>query len=137
MSEFTEVTAENLRSIRTEKDMSQEDIASILDLQGYHISNIEKGRRLLTDTEKKILDWYFFGIVPPRLTTAAGLAGILDFDPAEWAIIGILSRRAGQTEAQWIASQIRAYLVYQSMGNVQLQSLSPASVPMMQSGRTA
>ena len=71
----------------------------------------------------KLLDFYFFGTIPPRVSNSCSDPhGVLDFDEAEWAIIGNLARREGVTEAQWIAGRIRAYLAWQS-GNGALQSL--------------
>lgn len=107
----TEITAENLKQIRDERDLTQDDIGEILGLQGYHVSNIEKGRRALSDSEKKLLDWYFFGSVPPRITaTQTDLSKVLDFDEAEWKIIGHIARRQGLNESEWIAQRIRDYL---------------------------
>jgi hypothetical protein len=58
----------------------------------------------------RLLDWYLFGIVPPRLPAAVGLRGTLEFDEAEWRIVRILAQRAGHTPEKWIASTIRTHV---------------------------
>ena len=55
----------------------------------------------------KLLDWFLFGVVPPRLNPLTSLTNVLEFDADEWAIIGAAARREGTTEANWIAGQIR------------------------------
>jgi transcriptional regulator with XRE-family HTH domain len=109
----TETTAENLKAIRDERDLTQDDVAAILGIPRNAVSKIETGTRALSDAEKKILDWYFFGIIPPRLTNTDGdLSGVLDFEEAEWKIIGHIARRHGLTEGQWIAQRVRDYLAH-------------------------
>ncbi len=59
----------------------------------------------------KLLDWYFFGTLPPRLASDDHAEkGQLDFSPEEWNIVLILAARAGQTPSKWIASTIRFHL---------------------------
>lgn len=61
----------------------------------------------------KLLDFYFFGTIPPRISTAiADPKTVLDFDEAEYRIIGTLARREGITEEQWIVGRIRSYLAF-------------------------
>lgn len=92
--------------------MNQDDVAAILGLQGYHVSNIEKGRRALADSEKRLLDWYFFGILPPKIiTSASDLRGVLEFDEAEWKAVSLMAARDGKkSPGEWIASRIRDYI---------------------------
>jgi transcriptional regulator with XRE-family HTH domain len=112
MSEFTEVTAENLKFVRGANGLNQDQVAEILGLQGYHVSNIEKGRRTLSDSEKKLLDWYFFGKIPERITAfPMDLQGVMEFDEAEWKILTMLAARDGfSSPREWIAKKIRDYL---------------------------
>jgi hypothetical protein len=58
----------------------------------------------------RLLDWYLFGVVPPRLASSVGLQGTLEFTDAEWRIVRVLAARAGQTPEKWIASTIRVHL---------------------------
>lgn len=61
----------------------------------------------------KLLDWYFFGIVPPRLAEPSiDMQSILDFEEAEWVILSAMARREGVTEAVFIAARIRSYLAF-------------------------
>jgi transcriptional regulator with XRE-family HTH domain len=111
MNDFTEVTAENLRFVRGSKGLNQDDVAEVLGLQKYHVSNIETGRRALSDSEKKLLDWYFFGILPARLSgPPSDVSGLLEFDETEWRIIEILANREGLPPREWIAKKIQDYL---------------------------
>jgi transcriptional regulator with XRE-family HTH domain len=111
MSDFNETTADDLKAIRGDKLLNQDDIAAILGITQTAVSKIEGGTRALSDSEKKLLDWYFFGTVPERIhASAIDLKRMLEFDEAEWLIIGHISRRRGLTEAEWIASRIRDYL---------------------------
>ena len=60
----------------------------------------------MSTAEKAILDWHFFGIMPPRLENPSELRGILEFSEEEWGVIGVLARRVGQTHQQWIKSAV-------------------------------
>lgn len=111
MSEFHETTAENLKAIRNELKMTQDDVAVILGIPRNAVSKIETGTRALSDSEKKLLDWHFFGTVPSRIgATHIDLSHMLEFDEGEWRIIGHIARRQGITEAEWITRRIRDYL---------------------------
>lgn len=111
MSEFHETTSANLKAIRSERELNQDDIASLLGITQTAVSKIESGTRGLSDSEKKLLDWYFFGTVPERIhASTVDLSRMLDFDDAEWRIIGHIARRRGLSEAELIASHIRDYL---------------------------
>jgi hypothetical protein len=88
----------------------------------------------------KLLDWYFFGTMPPRLSGHApiDLDSTLDFDETEWRIIGHIARRQGITEAEWIVRRIRDYLAIleeqkDPMGN----GSSPQALPQPQQSETA
>lgn len=80
----------------------------------------------------KLLDFYFFGTVPPRIANpSTDPQAVLDFDEAEWAIIGSLARREGILEAQWIASRVRDYIAFleaSATGKAPLSSLPSAAV---------
>lgn len=60
----------------------------------------------------KLLDWYFFGTVPPRIEgqSIIDMRNVLNFDEAEWRIIGHIARRQGITEREWIVSRVWDYL---------------------------
>lgn len=108
-----ETTSENLKAIREENGLNQDQIALMLGITQTAVSKIEGGTRTLSDSEKKLLDWYFFGSVPARITaTQSDLSKVLDFDEAEWKIIGHIARRQGLTESEWIVQRIRDYLAF-------------------------
>lgn len=110
MKEITEVTGENLRLVRGSRGMNQDQVAEILGLSGYHISNIEKGRRALSPAEKSLLDLFFFGVIPFDIANEKTMKGVLDFTTDQWRVIEILARRESTTPGKWIAAQVRAYL---------------------------
>jgi len=106
MNAYKEVTAENLRFIRGGNGMNQAEVAELLGIQKNAISKIEGGTRSLTEAEKHLLDWYFFGKVPPRLVASLDLRGYLEFTPDEWNVLGILATRRGQSHNQFIKATI-------------------------------
>jgi len=113
MSNFTETTAENLKLLRGANGLNQQNIADILGLTGNTISKIELGLRALAQSEKKLLDLYFFGKLPEGvIRQAEDLGKTLDFTEAEWNLVRVLAQRAGQTPEAWIRSQILSYLAY-------------------------
>lgn len=113
MTPYSEVTAANLKCIRGARGMNQEQLGAILGLSGYHISNIENGRRLLSTAEKSLLDLYFFGTIPFEIVNEKLLGKVLDFTPRQWDVIRILANKEGkQTPGQWIAGKIRDYLAF-------------------------
>lgn len=117
MSNFTEVTAENLKFVRGSQGMNQDQVAGILGLSGYHISNIEKGRRALSSAEKSLLDLYFFGKIPFEIVSEQLLGSVLEFTPRQWDVIRILANKSGnRSPGQWIAEKIRDYLAFSEEG---------------------
>ena len=116
MNEFTEVTAENLKLVRGSRGMNQDQVAEILGLAGYHISNVEKGRRALSPAEKALLDLYFFGTIPFEIVNEKLVRGVLDFSDLQWRTICILATRNSTTPGKWIANEIRGYLNHSEEG---------------------
>lgn len=112
---ITETTAENLKALRTDRELNQDDLALILGVPRNAISKIETGTRQLSESEKKILDWYFFGTIPERLPSAVLSADMLDFTAAEWNVISSIARRIGVSPSKWIVDQIRAWLVREEL----------------------
>jgi hypothetical protein len=62
----------------------------------------------------KLLDYYFFGVIPPRITAhRTDPRAVLDFDEGEWLVIQALARREGISAEKFIVTRIRAYLAWQ------------------------
>jgi hypothetical protein len=116
MDEITEVTAQNLRELRTQRGLKQEEIAAVLGLQKHNISKLETGTRALSAAEKALLDLYFFGIIPFEIVNEKILHGVLDFTENQWRAICIMATRNSTTPAKWIAKEIRSYLNYNEEG---------------------
>lgn len=113
MNDFIETNAENLRFLRGSKGLNQSELGAIIGLNGYHISQIETGRRALSDSEKKLFDLYFFGTMPEGIVRSSdSLSSIVSLTPDEWRIIEILADRAGKSAQNWIRDKIRDYLAF-------------------------
>lgn len=112
MDEIKNVTAQNLKLVRVQRNLGQGDIAEVLGLTSNQISKIESGGRALSEPEQKLLNWYFFGILPKRITDfPADLRGILQFDEGEWGIVTMLAARDGfDNPREWIGKKIKDYL---------------------------
>ena len=80
----------------------------------------------LTAPVVALLDWYFFGVVPPKIQRGFDARTVLEFSAAEWAVIGALARRSGVTEAEWIASRVRDYLAMLSPGEPSMLAVAEA-----------
>ncbi len=126
MNEHTETTAENLRFLRGAKGLNQADVGELIGIDGNHVSNIETGRRALAPSEKKLLDLYFFGVMPEGLVRAAtDTRASLDLTEDEWRIIQILAARAGQTAEDWIRQRIQDYLGYLEATQPPAENIEP------------
>lgn len=113
MNDFTETTAENLRFLRGAKGLNQAEIGALIGLEPYHVSSIETKRRALSPSEKKLLDLYFFGVMPEGMVRSdADLSESLDLTEDEWRIITVLASRAGKSSEEWIKGRIQDYLGY-------------------------
>lgn len=125
MNEFTEVTAENLARLRGAQDLKQEQIVEILGIPKTAVSNIENGKRALSRSEKALLDWYFFGALPPSVVATLDLQGVLEFSDDEWHIIVLMAKRAGQTPAGWLRESILSYLALRQPAALPLTLMEP------------
>jgi transcriptional regulator with XRE-family HTH domain len=112
MNEFKEVTAENLRFIRGSKGINQAEIASMLGIPINAVSKIEGGKRGLSDSEKALLDLYFFGKMPFEIVNQALLKSVLEFTPLQWRVITIIATKRGMKPGGWIADRIRDFLAF-------------------------
>jgi transcriptional regulator with XRE-family HTH domain len=125
MNEFTEVTAENLRFIRGAKGMNQAEIAELLGITQTAVSKIEKDQRTLSDSEKALLDLYFFGKMPFEIVNQPQLKSVLEFTPLQWRVITIIATKRGMTPSAWIADRIRDYLAF----NEEARKISEEDTP--------
>jgi len=60
----SEIRAENLRQLRKRVRLSQGEVAEIIGVAREAVSKIETGRRELSVSERRLLEWYFFGKIP-------------------------------------------------------------------------
>jgi len=61
----SKISCSNLKQLRKSKRMLQEDVAELLGISREAVSKIETGRRELAVSEQRLLEWYFFGKIPP------------------------------------------------------------------------
>jgi len=59
------ISGSDLKKLRKSKRMLQEDIGEIIGISREAVSKVETGRRELSVSEQRLLEWYFFGKVPP------------------------------------------------------------------------
>jgi transcriptional regulator with XRE-family HTH domain len=59
------ICGSNLKKLRKSKRMLQEDVAELLGISREAVSKIETGWRELAVSGRRLLEWYFFGKVPP------------------------------------------------------------------------
>lgn len=123
MNEFNEVTAANLRYVRGSRGMSQDEVAEVLGLKGYHISKIEKGKRELSPAEASLLNLFFFDRMPFEIVSEKLLDSVLSFTEHQWRVICILAKRQGLSPGAWIAAQIRAYLAMDDEAKIERDRL--------------
>jgi len=60
--QFSEVTALNLKDLRTQKGMTQAQVADLIGLSHEQVSRIESGQRSLSPAEKMVLDARLLGL---------------------------------------------------------------------------
>jgi transcriptional regulator with XRE-family HTH domain len=112
--------------VRKSSGKNQDEIASILGLEKSHISKIERGTRQLSAAEKTVLEWYFFGAVPPKIEhVGVDPRCLLEFTEAEWLIVRNMATRSGITEVQWISSRIRDFI---ELGNQARKDHGPGEI---------
>lgn len=59
---------------------------------------------------QKLLDWYFFGVAPPTITTKLNEPGKLELSQDEWRVVRALATRAGLAEWKWIEMTIKTHI---------------------------
>jgi transcriptional regulator with XRE-family HTH domain len=64
---FNSVSADNLREIRSDKSMTQSQVADILGIPKEQVSRIESGERKLSHAEKMVLDAALMGHPVPKI----------------------------------------------------------------------
>lgn len=124
----TEVTAKNLKLLRSTRGLKQEEVAAVLGLEKHNISKIETGKRSLLAAEKALLDLYFFGIIPFEIVNEKIVNSVLDFTTDQWNVITILSARQGISAGKWIANQIRSYLAFNEEAKIEQANISRARI---------
>jgi hypothetical protein len=60
----------------------------------------------------KLLNLYFFEVMPFDIASEKLLNSVLDFTEDQYRVICILATRESSTPARWIANQIRSYLAF-------------------------
>jgi transcriptional regulator with XRE-family HTH domain len=60
--QFSEVTALNLKDLRTQKGLTQAQVADLIGLSHEQVSRIESGQRALSPAEKMVLDARLLGL---------------------------------------------------------------------------
>ena len=84
----SEIRADNLKRLRKTRRLLQEDIAEIIGVRREAVSKIETGLRELSISERRLLEWFFFGKEPQTLqrglVTRPNVFGGLHGASPEW-----------------------------------------------------
>ena len=107
-----EITPHTIKKLLESKGMKQKELCNILTLTPQKVSQMMNSQRKISESEKKLLKLYFYGIMPfEMIRPEEELSNTLKFTGSEWKVIGILATREGYTSPQaWITAQIRGYL---------------------------
>ena len=107
------MNADELKKCISEHSKNQSAIADDLGISSGGFSKWVNGQRSIDDRDAKLLRLYFYGEIPfDDIRPTQDLSSVLKFSKKEWDIITILATRSGKTAGEWIASQIREYLLF-------------------------
>jgi hypothetical protein len=76
----------------------------------------------------KLLDLYFFDVMPFDIVGEKLVESVLDFTEDQWKVICILAKRQGIPPAKWISNQIRTILASDDEARHERQLLERARV---------
>lgn len=109
MSDEQSIRSELLKAAENHGEISK--IARDLEINPSTVSRWAAGKEI-PGPMMKLLDLYFFGVIPFEIANEKTVHGVLDFTTDQWRVIEILARRASTTPGKWIAAQIRSYLTF-------------------------
>jgi transcriptional regulator with XRE-family HTH domain len=106
------VTQENLRNLRKARGLTQFDVADILGIAKSAVSKVESGERHLSLPESTLLEWLFFGVVPPRVgSSGLNLQSAIGLSDSEWRVVETIAKADGLTPAAWVGRRIVGILL--------------------------
>lgn len=104
---MNEITAHELREWRTRQGLTQTELGKIVGWKKLVVTNIETGRRKISEAEQKVLQMIINGA--PAI--GSHLDASMKFTADEWATMQKMALREGYGDAKaWIVAKIRAYL---------------------------
>ncbi|WOO40409.1 helix-turn-helix transcriptional regulator [Rubellicoccus peritrichatus] len=126
----SDITPESLKEWRKEQKMTQTEMGSLMGWEKLVVTNIETGRRKISDAEQRLLKLLIHGELPFNAPVSDD---VLEFDQDEWGLIHRMAQREGYSDAKdWIVSKIRAYLSMlpkQSEDIPAIEDLKPDPIP--------
>lgn len=104
-----DITPEELKAWRKEEGLTQPELGAMVGMDKYAVTNIERGKRGISEAEQRLLKLLIRGEMP--FPARSGYAPQIDFSEGEWAIMTRIAHRDGYHSARpWIVSKIRGYL---------------------------
>ena len=106
------VTPDNLRELRKGRGLTQSEVAEVLGVPQNAISKVEAGERHLSLPESTLLEWLFFGVVPPRVgSSGLNLQSAIGLSDSEWRVVETIAKADGLTPAAWVGRRIVGILL--------------------------
>ena len=106
---MNDITAEEMKAWRKAEGLTQEEFGNMLGWQKLVVTNIETGRRGISEAEQRLLKLLIRGEMPFKGRDS--YAPQIDFSESEWAIMTRIAHREGyHSPRPWIVAKIRGYL---------------------------
>lgn len=124
-----DISAQNVRTWRTENGLTQEGLGDLLGLKKIAVTKIEKGQRGISESERKLLRLLMHGELPFSNSKVEAASSVLEFNEKEWEIIERMAHKEGYSESKrWIVDKIRSYLrMNPESSAAQMAAESPAN----------
>jgi transcriptional regulator with XRE-family HTH domain len=105
-----DITPESLKSWRKAEKLNQARLAEMIGWKPLIVTNIETGRREISEPEQRLLRLLIYGEMPFERSQGP-FDPQIEFTDSEWSLMTRLANRDGaQSTRKWIVEKIRAYL---------------------------
>lgn len=124
-----QITPESLKTWRKAEGLTQEDLANMIGWKKLIVTNIETGRREISDPEQRLLKLLIHGELPFEIKQNP-YDPKLDFTHEEWVIMTHIAHREGHRSPRtWIIQRIRDCLAmrqaYPAQDNLKVVAEDP------------
>lgn len=102
-----EITSNSLKQWRKAEGLTQADLAEMIGWDKLVVTNIETGRRKISDPEQRLLKLLIHN-EPPFPSAQNPYDPRIDFTAEEWVIMDRIAKREGYHSARpWVVQKIR------------------------------